>query len=78
MDRTDVHPVIVEIEAWYGRAPGDLDDNEKLRWVQRHADIPCPNCTEPLFVLQTPRAQNRGWYHLAMCQDPDCTFQVDD
>lgn len=72
------HPVFAEIDAWYARAPASLGENEVVRWVQHSADIPCPACGEPLWVLRTRRAQDRGYYHLAMCRDEDCTFQVDD
>lgn len=78
MEVSDRHPVFAEIETWYARAPGDLDENEALRWVQRHAEITCPDCGDLLFVLRTRRAQNRGFYHLAMCQSPGCAFQIDD
>jgi predicted RNA-binding Zn-ribbon protein involved in translation (DUF1610 family) len=69
---------MAEIDAWYARAPAGLNDEDRLRWVQLNSEIPCPSCGEPLWVLRTSRAQNRGVYHLAMCQNPDCTFQVDD
>ncbi|GAC1321345.1 MAG: hypothetical protein NVSMB22_06780 [Chloroflexota bacterium] len=78
MHRMDVHPVFSEIEALYARAPSDLSEDERLRWMQRHCEIACPECGESLFVLRTDRAQNRGIYHLAMCQNPDCSFQIDD
>ncbi len=73
-----ISPVVTAIESWYGRAPADLDDNERVHWVQRQAEIPCPECGELLWVMRTSRAQNRGYYHLAMCQSPDCSFQLDD
>jgi hypothetical protein len=31
-----------------------------------------------LWVTRSLRAQNRGFYHLAMCQNPECSFQIDD
>lgn len=72
------HPVFAEIDAWYASAPAGMSENEVVRWVQHNAEIPCPSCGEPLWVLRTSRAQNRGFYHLAMCQREECTFQVDD
>ncbi|HEX8917528.1 MAG TPA: hypothetical protein VF898_03415 [Chloroflexota bacterium] len=70
--------IFEQIEAWYACAPADLEENEVVRWVQHTAEILCPQCGEPLWVLRTRRAQNRGYYHLAMCQRPDCPFQIDD
>jgi predicted RNA-binding Zn-ribbon protein involved in translation (DUF1610 family) len=73
-----VSTVVADIESWYSRAPHDLSESETAHWVQRHAEIPCPNCGELLWVMRTQRAQNRGYYHLAMCQSQECTFQLDD
>jgi predicted RNA-binding Zn-ribbon protein involved in translation (DUF1610 family) len=73
-----VSPMVTDIESWYSRAPDDLTENETVLWVQRHVEIPCPNCGEFLWVMRTRRAQNRGYYHLAMCQSPTCAFQLDD
>ena len=70
--------VIAQIEEWYRRAPVELCQSEAVQWVQRNAVIPCPECGEVLWVMRTSRAQDRGFYHLAMCQAPDCTFQIDD
>ena len=72
------HPILDEVAAWFARAPAGLSDIDALRWVQRSCEIPCPDCGEPLWVLRTRRAQNRGFYHLVMCQNEDCSFQVDD
>lgn len=74
----DSQTVFVQIDSWYAQAPDEMNENEVIRWVQHHSEIPCPSCGDPLWVLRTPRAQNRGFYHLAMCQRPDCTFQMDD
>ena len=70
--------IVTQIEAWYGRAPDELSESETVQWVQRNAVIPCPECGELLWVMRTSRAQNRGFYHLAMCQATDCSFQIDD
>ena len=70
--------IATEIEAWYRRAPDGLSDDEAVKWVHRHADMACPQCGELLWIMRTRRAQNRGFYHLAMCQNSDCTFQFDD
>lgn len=73
-----VERVFAQIEAVYARAPAGMSDNELTRWAQRNAEIPCPECGAPLWVMRARRAQNRGFYHLAMCQTPDCSFQIDD
>ena len=78
MQQTESHPVFVEIDRWYDSAPDGISENELVRWVQHNADIPCPDCGEPLWVLRTRRAQNRGVYHLAMCRSEACSFQIDD
>lgn len=67
-----------EIDAWYARAPEDLTENQVVRWVQYNADIPCPDCGEPLWVMRSRRSQDRGFSHLAMCQSQACNFQIDD
>ena len=72
------HPVFAQVDALYARAPAGMDENEVVRWVQHTAEIPCPRCGDPLWVLRTRRAGNRGFYHLAMCQREDCSFQIDD
>jgi predicted RNA-binding Zn-ribbon protein involved in translation (DUF1610 family) len=73
-----MEPLFAEIESWYARAPQDLSENERVRWVQYNAEIPCPRCGEPLWVMRSERSQNRGYSHLAMCQNAHCDFQVDD
>jgi hypothetical protein len=66
------------IDGWFARVPDGLDAGEALRWVQGNADITCPECGDILWVTRSLRAQNRGFYHLAMCQNPECSFQIDD
>lgn len=78
MQQARPHPVFAEIDSWYQRAPAGLNENEIMHWVQRNHEIPCPVCAEPLFVLKTRRSRNRGFSHLAMCERPTCSFQVDD
>jgi hypothetical protein len=75
---TEPHLVFVEIDRWYASAPEGMDENELVRWVQHNADIACPQCGDSLWVLRTRRAMNRGWYHLAMCRNEECDFQIDD
>ena len=72
------HPIFLEIDTWYQRVPEDVSPSDAPRWVQRSCEMPCPECGELLWVMRTERAENRGFYHLAMCQNPDCTFQIDD
>lgn len=72
------HPIFAEVDAWYARAPAEMGENDVVRWVQRSAEIPCPECGELLWVLRTRRAHDQGFYHLVMCQNEDCTFQIDD
>lgn len=77
---TEVSPqdVFVQIDDWYARAPANVADDELVRWVQHNAEIPCPRCGDLLWVLRTRRARDPSFYHLAMCQNEDCTFQIDD
>jgi predicted RNA-binding Zn-ribbon protein involved in translation (DUF1610 family) len=78
VESSTAQSIFEQIDAWYGRAPSGMSENERVRWVQYSSEIPCPACGEPLWVLRTRRAQNRGIYHLAMCQRPGCDFQIDD
>lgn len=78
MQETDSQLVFAKIDRWYAQAPVGMSENDVVRWVQYNADIPCPECGDALWVLRTRRAQNRGHYHLAMCRNEDCTFQIDD
>jgi predicted RNA-binding Zn-ribbon protein involved in translation (DUF1610 family) len=71
-------PVFVQIDAWFARAPEGLSENEVVQWVHENAEIACPVCGDALWVMRTKRAEERGVYHLAMCQNPACTFQADD
>lgn len=77
-DTVQQDSIFGEIDAWYARAPADMSENDVARWVQRNAEIPCPRCGEPLWVMRSRRSMNRGFSHLAMCQRDDCTFQIDD
>jgi hypothetical protein len=70
--------IFAEIDVWFERAPSGMDEGEALRWVQGNADILCPRCDDVLWVTRSTRAQNRGYYHLAMCQNAECSFQIDD
>lgn len=70
--------IFSEIDTWFDRLPSGMEESEAVRWVQQNSDLLCPECGEVLWVMRTERAQNRGFYHLAVCQNEDCSFQVDD
>jgi predicted RNA-binding Zn-ribbon protein involved in translation (DUF1610 family) len=70
--------IFERIDALYATAPRDLGEADRVRWVQREADIPCPECGEPLWVTRAARSRNRGFGHLVLCQNPACSFQADD
>jgi predicted RNA-binding Zn-ribbon protein involved in translation (DUF1610 family) len=74
----DVDPVFLQIDSWFARAPEGLSENETVGWVQSNADVVCPECGDVLWIMRARRAQDRGYYHLAMCQNPECAFQKDD
>jgi predicted RNA-binding Zn-ribbon protein involved in translation (DUF1610 family) len=75
MARTD--PVFTRIDEWYERAPA-LSAEEVNGWVQDNADIPCPKCGQYLWIIRGENARDRGRYHLAMCENPECDFQAAD
>lgn len=67
-----------QIEAWYAKAPAGSSAEEAIEWVQDNSEIPCPRCGQYLWVIRGQNAGDRGMYHLALCQNPDCTFQAAD
>jgi predicted RNA-binding Zn-ribbon protein involved in translation (DUF1610 family) len=71
-------PIVPQIDGWFARAPEGMSDNDTVTWVQENAEITCPQCGDVLWIMRTRRAQDRGFYHLAMCQNPECSFQIDD
>lgn len=75
----DTHvDVFAQIDEWYARAPGGLSLADTIDWVQYNSEIPCPRCGEFLYVLRGENAGGRGIYHLALCQNEDCSFQAAD
>ena len=68
----------IGIDAWYARAPVGLSVEETIAWVQDNSEIPCPRCGEYLWVIRGENAGDRGMYHLALCQNPECDFQAAD
>gem|GEM_PF-3346318 len=71
-------PIFSQIDSWFDRVPSGMEEAEAVRWVQLSSDLSCPECGEILWVMRTRRAQDRGFYHLAVCQSESCPFQVDD
>jgi len=70
--------VVAQIDEWYERAPEGLTIEESIDWVQYNSEIPCPRCGELLWVMRGLNAGDRGTYHLALCQNPACSFQAAD
>ena len=78
MSASHTDAIFAQIDAMFAHAPAQLSENDVVRWVQDKAEIACPICGDALWVMRTRRAQNRGFYHLVMCQNPDCDFHADD
>jgi len=70
--------IFAQIEEWYARAPSGASVDERIDWVQDNSEIPCPSCGQYLWVLRGENAGDRGMYHLALCQNPECDFQAAD
>ena len=64
-----------QIDLWYARAPKEASAEEAIDWVQENSEIACPRCGQYLWVIRAKNAGNRGVYHLALCQSPDCDYQ---
>lgn len=68
--------VFSQIDEWYARAPRQLPVEDAIDWVQDNSEIACPVCGELLWVVRGPNPGDRGTYHLALCQNPECHFQA--
>ncbi len=69
-------PIIQQIDDWYSKAPAGSSESEVVEWVQYNSEIPCPLCGDWLFVIRTSNAGDRGMSYLALCQNPECNFQL--
>jgi predicted RNA-binding Zn-ribbon protein involved in translation (DUF1610 family) len=70
--------IFAEIDEWYARAPAGASVEQTIDWVQENSEIACPRCGEWLWVIRGDNAGDRGQYHLALCQSPECDFQAAD
>lgn len=70
--------IFTQIDEWYARAPEGSSLESTIDWVQDNSEIACPRCGDWLWVIRGQSAGNRGIYHLALCQNPECDFQAAD
>jgi predicted RNA-binding Zn-ribbon protein involved in translation (DUF1610 family) len=70
--------IFVQIDEWFAKAPADASTEQAIEWVQDNSEIACPECGEWLWVMRGESAGDRGVYHLALCQNPECDFQAAD